>query len=437
MDDPRQSRTSPTLFLCHSSADKAFVRMLAYSLELHGVNVWLDEAEIRVGQSLIATISSAIESIQYLLVVLSPASVNSQWVKQELEAAMTLSLSKGTPALLPVLYRDCAIPAFLSGKKYADFRDPAAFGSSLNEVLRALPLPVERGNPRIVIPVSSGRSTAGAPLLDIRDLNVTIDFQEKVRGISFSVAKGQVVGLIGPSSAGKTATCRALSGDRPRSWRVSGRLHWAESSETPAISQTVGIPCPQIQLVSPFPRRRRLMRGPSVRRYIESTLEPNQRTTDAAIHLLRRVGVWEIIQEMYDDPIADLAPIFQLRILLAVAIARRPRLLILDHVLDFFSPINVLDILSPLFQLSSEGVSIIIADSDFSLLCPWIDLCVLLYFGKVIAIGSPTEIALSEHKAHLGFHEMFLTTVEGSLRDARGLSPNPSLQRRSTGHSPG
>ena len=41
------------IFICHSSNDKVFVRKLANELERHDIDIWLDEREIKVGDSLI------------------------------------------------------------------------------------------------------------------------------------------------------------------------------------------------------------------------------------------------------------------------------------------------------------------------------------------------------------------------------------------------
>ena len=49
------------IFLSHTSKDKPFVRKIASILDVHGVNYWLDEAEIKVGDSLIGKIRSGID----------------------------------------------------------------------------------------------------------------------------------------------------------------------------------------------------------------------------------------------------------------------------------------------------------------------------------------------------------------------------------------
>lgn len=67
-----------SIFLSHTHKDKPFVRKLAQALEINGVRVWVDEAEIKVGDSLITKIEEGIKDVDYLGVILTPTSVSSE-----------------------------------------------------------------------------------------------------------------------------------------------------------------------------------------------------------------------------------------------------------------------------------------------------------------------------------------------------------------------
>lgn len=126
----------PKVFICHSSRDKPFIRHLCAELERHGVNVWLDEKEIRVGESLRQRLESGLEQCEYVLVALSRSALESQWVQKELSAAFSLELYRKKDVLLPVLIEPAKLPIFLLDKKYADFSNDWSEG--LNELLIAL-----------------------------------------------------------------------------------------------------------------------------------------------------------------------------------------------------------------------------------------------------------------------------------------------------------
>jgi len=112
----------PSVFLSHTSLDKPFVEKLAKDLRRIGVTVWYDRWEIKVGESITWKIEEGIRENEYLAIILSPEALNSEWVKSELGAAWVKQMKIKKIFLLPILYRDCDIPLFLSDRKYADFR---------------------------------------------------------------------------------------------------------------------------------------------------------------------------------------------------------------------------------------------------------------------------------------------------------------------------
>lgn len=127
------------IFLSHTSEDKPFVRHLKNDLERHGVTkVWLDEAEIQIGDSLIKKIDEGLKMTKYIGVILSPRSVKSKWVEKELDIAMNREIGSGEVVVLPLVMEECEIPGFLQGKLYADFYSEEKYEESLHKLLRRL-----------------------------------------------------------------------------------------------------------------------------------------------------------------------------------------------------------------------------------------------------------------------------------------------------------
>jgi hypothetical protein len=135
----------PSIFLSHNHMDKPFVRTLAQDLRALGVRVWLDEAELKVGDSLIAKVSAAIDEMQFLGVVLSPNSVNSRWVKEELNQALVRQLSERDASVLPIMLADCNVPGFLRDKLYADFRDSGDYDDALKGLVESMGVEFTKG----------------------------------------------------------------------------------------------------------------------------------------------------------------------------------------------------------------------------------------------------------------------------------------------------
>ncbi len=124
------------VFISYSHADKDFVDKLAVQLVGEKVHVWLDRWELHVGDSLINKVQEAISGASALLVILSNASVASEWCRKELNSALIRELEEKRVVILPILIENCAIPIFLREKMYADFRKD--FDDGLRKTLEAI-----------------------------------------------------------------------------------------------------------------------------------------------------------------------------------------------------------------------------------------------------------------------------------------------------------
>ena len=95
------------LFLSHSDLDREFAAALGEVLERHGVPYWYSRRNLRGAQEWHDEIGAALARCDWFLVVLSPASVESIWVRRELHYALRVARYEGH--ILPVLHRPCDI----------------------------------------------------------------------------------------------------------------------------------------------------------------------------------------------------------------------------------------------------------------------------------------------------------------------------------------
>jgi TIR domain len=126
------------VFLSHSFKDKPFVRMLANDIKKSGVSIWIDEMELLPGDSIIRKISQGIVDSSYVVACLSKISVESNWVKEELEIAATMGINGNRIMVVPLLLEDCVIPAFLINRLYVDFRKAIQYDEAFRQLLRRL-----------------------------------------------------------------------------------------------------------------------------------------------------------------------------------------------------------------------------------------------------------------------------------------------------------
>jgi TIR domain-containing protein len=128
-------RRRPRVFLSHSHTDKKVARKIYQYLTRRGILVWFDEAELRFGDSLIDKLTNAIDSVDILLALISRNSVQSEWVKKEIEIAMNQEIASRLVKVIPMLCDPVQLPTFLVGKLYADLRTGASRRKNLPKLV--------------------------------------------------------------------------------------------------------------------------------------------------------------------------------------------------------------------------------------------------------------------------------------------------------------
>lgn len=118
------------IFLSHRSIDKDFVRLLAGDIETipyasRTLLAWLDEAEIRAGQSIPAEIEKGLQNSRYIGLILTPEYFNSPsgWTDAEWHAMIGADPDNRRARILPILAESCPfIPFLLRHLKMIDMR---------------------------------------------------------------------------------------------------------------------------------------------------------------------------------------------------------------------------------------------------------------------------------------------------------------------------
>jgi len=113
----------PSVFLSHSFHDAAEAKKLCDRLSAEGIFVWLAEAQLLPGDSLIPKIQDAIREVDFVAVLLSKASVGSAWVAKEVQVALNEEIAGRRVIVVPIILEPCDVPAFLADKVYADLSD--------------------------------------------------------------------------------------------------------------------------------------------------------------------------------------------------------------------------------------------------------------------------------------------------------------------------
>ncbi len=126
-------------FVSHSHADADFCRAFVQGLRAHGVDVWYDEHNLDSG-AMRHAIERELESREHFIVILSPASVASDWVNAEIDGALDLLREQRLRTFLPVVGSKCSVPLLLRRYKRLEAEDGAALAvdEAVARALRAL-----------------------------------------------------------------------------------------------------------------------------------------------------------------------------------------------------------------------------------------------------------------------------------------------------------
>ncbi len=189
---------APSLaFFSYSRHDSEFVLKLAKDLRAAGADLWLDQLDINAGQHWDTVIAEALGRSTLLLVVLSPESVTSDNVMDEVSFALDKRKT-----VIPVLHKACEVPFRLRRMQYADFT--AAYEKGLAALLKALEVrlgtpapPPEEQQPPVPPPRREPQGAASAqPARQPATSPSTVGMQPGRQGISRGTLIAIAVGVL-------------------------------------------------------------------------------------------------------------------------------------------------------------------------------------------------------------------------------------------------
>lgn len=197
---------------------------------------------------------------------------------------------------------------------------------------------------------------SGAPLLEVKRLEVGYGGIAAVRGIDLTVAEGELVALIGANGAGKTTTLKALSGMLSPS---AGSVHFAGQSITREPSHLL-----VRRGIALVPEGR----GIFTRLTVEENLSMGAYIRDdrAAIRsdLERVYGLFPRLRERRVQVAGTLSGGEQQMLAIGRAMMSRPRLLLLDEPSMGLAPLMVQKIFEVVRAIAEEGVTILLVEQN-------------------------------------------------------------------------
>jgi ABC-type branched-subunit amino acid transport system ATPase component len=251
----------------------------------------------------------------------------------------------------------------------------------------------------VVAPDRAMAVDVGQTLLELKGLTVKFGGLVALDAVSFSIQRGEILGLIGPNGAGKTTCFNAMTGVyRPTSGQVLLEGKPLGKAARHKITQLgISRTFQNIRLFSEMTALENVVVGADARAKTSVVgallrLPRHHReerdAVDRAMALLEFVG----IADRAADKAKNLPYGYQRRLEIARALATEPKLLCLDEPAAGFNPAEKEELMGLIRTIRDDGYTVLLIEHDMKLVMGVTDRIVVLEFGKKIAEGQPTEI---------------------------------------------
>ncbi len=251
-------------------------------------------------------------------------------------------------------------------------------------------------------------------MIDANNLSKSYGPIEALRGVTFHIAPGEIVGLLGPNGAGKTTTIKILT----------GYLH-PDSGTVTVNGLDVLTHTREVQAqIGYLPESAPLYPELSVQKYLKMVAELRQIPEDEQLARISDAVYATGLDEHLVRPIGQLSKGFRQRVGVAQAIIHQPQLLILDEPTIGLDPTQIVEIRRLIRRLAergqtTSGSTILFSThilSEVEALC---DRAIILMNGEIKADARLSELAATSD-AILVLEEA-QADVDGALRNLRGV----------------
>ncbi len=236
--------------------------------------------------------------------------------------------------------------------------------------------------------------TAGAPMLQVDDIEVRYGAIRALKGVSFEVNEGEIVALLGANGAGKTTTQKT----------VSGMMRPSSGSITYEGQRIDGIPAHNIINlgICHVPEGRHVFPRMTVDENLDMGAfrfkRPDEAVREHVLELFPR------LRERIKQPAGTLSGGEQQMLAIGRALMGKPRLLLLDEPSMGLAPLIVAQIFDIIRQVNADGVTVLLVEQNAAQALALADRGYVLETGEIVMSGAGRELLADDRvrAAYLG-----------------------------------
>jgi ABC-2 type transport system ATP-binding protein len=231
----------------------------------------------------------------------------------------------------------------------------------------------------------------------VEDISYSYGEIEAVKGVSFEVAPGEILGFLGPNGAGKSTTIKILTGQlAPKSGRARV-LGTDVTSDDPAIQAQIGVCFEEKNLYESMSAQENL-------RFFASLFGLKDIDTTG---MLARVG----LADRAKDRVSKYSKGMRQRLMMARTLVNTPRVLFLDEPTDGLDPVSSQAIRKLIKEEADRGAAVLLTTHDMFEADELSDRVAFLNEGKLYALDTPENLKLAHGRR----------SVKVRIRDEDGI----------------
>jgi len=221
-------------------------------------------------------------------------------------------------------------------------------------------------------------------LLEVEGITKRFGGLVAVRNLSFSIDRGEILGMIGPNGAGKTTAFNMIAGFYKPD---EGRILFNQEEITglrPVLVCKKGI-ARTFQVDKPFPEIS-VLENVLVGAYIDtSDTKVARQNAESVLAFLR--------MEAYADKLAGGLPVgWRKRLEIAKALATKPKMLLLDEAMSGLRPSETDEMIELVHQIRDQGITVLLVEHVMKVIMSLADRIIVIHHGEMISIGKPADV---------------------------------------------